>query len=86
MDEPDGVAGLSALRKGDASVKEKILEHESSGQFSDATSYYNLAIKKEPNELAHYEVWRGWMEGGAGRMEGGAGRMEVGGGMEESRR
>ena len=59
LDEPDGVAGLSALRKGDASVKEKILEQESSGQFSDAASYYNLAIKKEPKELAHYEVGEG---------------------------
>ena len=81
------MAGLSALRKGDSSVEEKILEHESSGQFSDAASYYNLAIKKEPNKLAHYEVGgggKGWVRGEegvqdvcrcgwmeAGRMEGG---------------
>ena len=67
------MAGLSALRKGDSSVEEKILEHESSGQFSDAASYYNLAIKKEPNKLAHYEVggrgegrWRVGERGGRG--------------------
>ena len=61
LDEPDGVAGLSVLRKEDASVKEKILEHESSGQFSDAASYFNVAIKREPNDLAHYEVRVGRM-------------------------
>ena len=31
IDEPDGISGIAAVRKGDVSLKEQILEHESSG-------------------------------------------------------
>ena len=32
LDEPDGISGVAAVRKVDVSLKEQILEHESSGQ------------------------------------------------------
>ena len=31
IDEPDAISGIAAVRKGDVSLKEQILEHESSG-------------------------------------------------------
>ncbi len=33
LDEPDGIIGISAIRKGTVSLKEQIIEHESSGTF-----------------------------------------------------
>ncbi|XP_043927908.1 serine/threonine-protein kinase ATR [Protopterus annectens] len=51
MHEPDGVAGVSAIRKGEASLKEQILEHESTGLLRDATACYDRAIQLEPDEV-----------------------------------
>ena len=31
LDEPDGISGIAAVREVDVSLKEQILEHESSG-------------------------------------------------------
>ncbi|XP_067898685.1 serine/threonine-protein kinase ATR isoform X4 [Heterodontus francisci] len=54
MHEPDGVAGVSAIRKGERSLREQILEHESSGLLRDATACYDRAIQLEPDEIIHY--------------------------------
>ncbi|XP_072266233.1 serine/threonine-protein kinase ATR [Pyxicephalus adspersus] len=54
MHEPDGVAGVSAIRKREASLKEQILEHESIGLLRDATACYDRAIQLKPEEIVHY--------------------------------
>ncbi|XP_075717588.1 serine/threonine-protein kinase ATR isoform X2 [Rhinoderma darwinii] len=54
MHEPDGVAGVSAIRKKEASLKEQILEHESIGLLRDATACYDRAIQLKPEEIVHY--------------------------------
>ncbi|XP_069753467.1 serine/threonine-protein kinase ATR isoform X3 [Narcine bancroftii] len=54
MHEPDGVAGVTAIRKGEPSLREQILEHESSGLLRDATACYDRAIQLEPDEIIHY--------------------------------
>ncbi|XP_045440083.1 serine/threonine-protein kinase ATR isoform X6 [Pipistrellus kuhlii] len=54
MHEPDGVAGVSAIRKAEPSLKEQILEHESIGLLRDATACYDRAIQLEPDQIIHY--------------------------------
>ncbi|XP_004459286.1 serine/threonine-protein kinase ATR isoform X1 [Dasypus novemcinctus] len=54
MHEPDGVAGVSAIRKAEPSLKEQILEHESIGLLRDATACYDKAIQQEPDQIIHY--------------------------------
>lgn len=51
MHEPDGVEGVSALRKAEPSLKEQILEHESIGLLRDATACYDRAIQVEPEQV-----------------------------------
>ncbi|XP_054839454.1 serine/threonine-protein kinase ATR [Eublepharis macularius] len=54
MHEPDGVEGVSAIRKAEPSLKEQILEHESIGLLRDATACYDRAIQLEPDQIIHY--------------------------------
>ncbi|XP_028647910.2 serine/threonine-protein kinase ATR isoform X1 [Erpetoichthys calabaricus] len=54
MHEPDGVSGVNAIRKEEPSLREQILEHESSGLLRDATACYDRAIQLEPDQIAHY--------------------------------
>ncbi|XP_042521644.1 serine/threonine-protein kinase ATR [Dipodomys spectabilis] len=54
MHEADGVAGVSAIRKAEPSLKEQILEHESTGLLRDATACYDRAIQLEPDQIIHY--------------------------------
>lgn len=54
MHEPDGVAGVNAIRKAEPSLKEQILEHESIGLLRDATACYDRAIQLEPDQIIHY--------------------------------
>ncbi|XP_048190898.1 serine/threonine-protein kinase ATR isoform X3 [Perognathus longimembris pacificus] len=54
MHEADGVAGVSAIRKAEPSLKEQILEHESTGLLRDATACYDRAIQLEPDQIMHY--------------------------------
>ncbi|XP_042314459.1 serine/threonine-protein kinase ATR [Sceloporus undulatus] len=54
MHEPDGVEGVSAIRKAEPSLKEQILEHESIGLLRDATACYDRAIQLEPEQIIHY--------------------------------
>jgi serine/threonine-protein kinase ATR len=55
LDEPDGVAGLSVLRMSEASLEEKVLELEMGGQYSEATSYYNMAIQSRKEEFSYFQ-------------------------------
>ncbi|KAF7243227.1 Serine/threonine-protein kinase atr, partial [Varanus komodoensis] len=50
MHEPDGVQGVSAIRKAEPSLREQILEHESIGLLRDATACYDRAIQLEPEQ------------------------------------
>ncbi|XP_061492905.1 serine/threonine-protein kinase ATR isoform X2 [Rhineura floridana] len=54
MHEPDGVEGVSAMRKAEPSLKEQILEHESIGLLRDATACYDRAMQLEPDQIIHY--------------------------------
>ncbi|XP_044288721.1 serine/threonine-protein kinase ATR isoform X2 [Varanus komodoensis] len=54
MHEPDGVQGVSAIRKAEPSLREQILEHESIGLLRDATACYDRAIQLEPEQINHY--------------------------------
>ncbi|XP_072852125.2 serine/threonine-protein kinase ATR [Pogona vitticeps] len=54
MHEPDGVEGVSAIRKAEPTLKEQILEHESIGLLRDATACYDRAIQLEPEQIIHY--------------------------------
>ncbi|XP_062988227.1 serine/threonine-protein kinase ATR [Elgaria multicarinata webbii] len=54
MHEPDGVEGVSAIRKAEPLLKEQILEHESIGLLRDATACYDRAIQLEPEQIIHY--------------------------------
>lgn len=56
MHEPDGVAGVSAIRKAEPSLKEQILEHESIGLLRDATACYDRAIQLEPDQVPCFSV------------------------------
>lgn len=53
MHEPDGVEGVSAIRKAEPSLKEQILEHESIGLLRDATACYDRAIQLEPDQVKY---------------------------------
>ena len=52
MDEADGVAGVTALRRSDPTLDEQTLEHESIGQLRDATACYERAIQLEPSKAS----------------------------------
>uniref|UniRef100_H3ANL6 Serine/threonine-protein kinase ATR n=1 Tax=Latimeria chalumnae TaxID=7897 RepID=H3ANL6_LATCH len=54
MHEPDGVTGVNAIRTGEPSLKEQILEHESTGLLRDATACYDRAMQLEPDQIIHY--------------------------------
>lgn len=56
MHEPDGVAGVSAIRKAEPSLKEQILEHESIGLLRDATACYDRAIQLEPDQVNRWQI------------------------------
>ncbi|XP_013417435.1 serine/threonine-protein kinase ATR-like isoform X2 [Lingula anatina] len=55
MDEPDGVAGVTAIRKDPPTLTEQILAHESIGQLREAASCYERAIQLEPDEVSHHQ-------------------------------
>lgn len=45
MDEPDGVAGAAAIRNEEPSLQEQILQYESTGCISIASSLVGVTIK-----------------------------------------
>ena len=51
LDEPDGVAGISAIRQTQPTLKDQILAYESIGQLSDAAVCYDRAVRLDPTDL-----------------------------------
>ncbi|GFY33080.1 hypothetical protein TNCV_2230302 [Trichonephila clavipes] len=54
LDDPDGVAGVAAIRKEEPTLKDLILENEATGDMQAAFASYEKAIKLYPNEVNHY--------------------------------
>lgn len=54
LDEPDGIAGIAATRKKNTSLKEQIIEHESSGNLRDAVACYERAIQIDTENVKHH--------------------------------
>ena len=52
LDEPDGMEGISTLLLSPA-LEQQILEHESSGNWTDAQTCYELAIQQDPNNIQY---------------------------------
>ncbi|XP_077988664.1 serine/threonine-protein kinase ATR-like [Glandiceps talaboti] len=55
MDEPDGVAGVSAIRQENPTLHAQILEHESIGRLRDASACYERAIQLESNDVSLHQ-------------------------------
>ncbi|XP_035661643.1 serine/threonine-protein kinase ATR-like [Branchiostoma floridae] len=55
MDEPDGVAGVMAIRKSEPDIKEQILQHESIGELRDASACYERALQTEASTVPHHQ-------------------------------
>ncbi|GFU19135.1 hypothetical protein NPIL_402701 [Nephila pilipes] len=54
LDDPDGVAGVAAVRKEEPTLKDLILENEATGDMQAAFACYEKAIKLYPNEISNY--------------------------------
>ncbi|KAJ3053550.1 serine/threonine-protein kinase M1 [Rhizophlyctis rosea] len=52
LEEPDGMEGISTLLVS-PTLEQQILEHESSGNWTDAQTCYELAIQQDPANLQH---------------------------------
>ncbi|XP_022702954.1 serine/threonine-protein kinase ATR-like isoform X2 [Varroa jacobsoni] len=50
LNDPDGVAGAAELRKKDASLKEKIIEHKAQGKLLDALTCYERLLGSSENQ------------------------------------
>ena len=57
MDEPDGVAGVAAIRQVQPTLVQQILAHQSVGQYQDAEACFERAVQLEPNEISHHHGW-----------------------------
>lgn len=55
LDEPDGVAGVSAIRTRESSFQEQILEHEIKGQLNQAFDCYENVVATEPDNISHHQ-------------------------------
>jgi len=56
MDEPDGVAGVCAIRDQEPSLEEKITAYEATGRLQDAFSCYERISQREDCSLEFYQV------------------------------
>ena len=57
MDEPDGVAGVCAIRIQEPSLEENITAYEATGRLQDAFSCYERISQREDCSLEFYQVW-----------------------------
>lgn len=53
LDEPDGIAGVAAKRRGQPSLKDQIVEHQAMGRLQEAFACYEQAVRQEPLEVSH---------------------------------
>ena len=56
MDEPDGVAGVCAIRDQEPSLEENITAYEATGRLQDAFSCYERISQREDCSLEFYQV------------------------------
>ncbi|KAG7176083.1 serine/threonine-protein kinase atr-like [Homarus americanus] len=58
LDEPDGVAGVAAIRREDTSLDEQVIEYEATGRLQDALGCYERLCVSQGSE----EVYKGLLE------------------------
>ncbi|KAK8381931.1 hypothetical protein O3P69_015148 [Scylla paramamosain] len=58
LDEPDGVAGVAAIRREDPSLEEQVIQHEATGQLQDALGCYERLCVSQGTEA----VYKGLLE------------------------
>lgn len=56
LDEPDGVAGVCAIRDHEPSLEENITAYEATGRLQDAFSCYERISQREDCSLEFYKV------------------------------
>ncbi|XP_068202044.1 serine/threonine-protein kinase ATR [Palaemon carinicauda] len=58
LDEPDGVAGVAAIRRDDPSLEEQVLEYEATGRLQDALGCYERMCVGQSSE----EIYKGLLD------------------------
>ncbi|XP_066955721.1 serine/threonine-protein kinase ATR [Macrobrachium rosenbergii] len=58
LDEPDGVAGVAAIRRDDPSLEEQVLEYEATGRLQDALGCYERMCVSQSSE----EIYKGLLD------------------------
>ncbi|KAG0411510.1 hypothetical protein HPB47_011364, partial [Ixodes persulcatus] len=55
LDEPDGIAGVAAVRNGRASLEDQIVEHQAMGKLQDALACYERALRLEVPQASRHQ-------------------------------
>ncbi|CAN7938873.1 unnamed protein product, partial [Ixodes hexagonus] len=55
LDEPDGIAGVAAVRNGRASLEDEIVEHQAMGKLQDALACYERALRLEVPQASRHQ-------------------------------
>uniref|UniRef100_A0A4D5RS55 Serine/threonine-protein kinase ATR n=1 Tax=Ixodes scapularis TaxID=6945 RepID=A0A4D5RS55_IXOSC len=55
LDEPDGIAGVAAVRNGRASLEDQIVEHQAMGKLQDALACYERALRLELPQASRHQ-------------------------------
>lgn len=55
LDEPDGVAGVAAVRNSQPSLEEQIIEHQAMGKLADALTCYDRALQLPTSQASHHQ-------------------------------
>jgi serine/threonine-protein kinase ATR len=55
LDEPDGVAGVVAVRNSEPTMQEEIIEFESTGNYRGAAALYEQIIQENPDSISYHE-------------------------------
>ncbi|KAL3226410.1 hypothetical protein MRX96_004499 [Rhipicephalus microplus] len=55
LDEPDGVAGVAAVRNSRPSLEDQIIEHQAMGKLQDALACYERALRLPTSQASHHQ-------------------------------
>ncbi|XP_075536838.1 ATR serine/threonine kinase meiotic 41 [Dermacentor variabilis] len=55
LDEPDGVAGVAAVRNSQPSLEDQIIEHQAMGKLQDALACYERALRLPTSQASHHQ-------------------------------
>ncbi|XP_077556323.1 ATR serine/threonine kinase meiotic 41 [Haemaphysalis longicornis] len=55
LDEPDGVAGVAAVRDSPPSLEDQIVEHQAMGKLQDALACYERALRLPTSQASHHQ-------------------------------